>query len=220
MSCVAPSIETTIAVPPVINATASRPPRFHIRTAGIILALIVCLPFLCALGLAGYFRLSSATQALRRSAMDSIPGQWHKRFNVHVGSFTLAVARFGSQFFNLPPEPKAALSALNAAEVGVYKLEDEPAPVNYCSVFVAADNVMRHRGWRRIVGVARLHQCVAVYVPLNLHSYRNIKACALVLNEHNLVVASVRGNLQPLLEFATHKLQQEHLPVRLYPGEP
>jgi hypothetical protein len=72
----------------------------------VVLALVLCLPLLCAVGIAGYFRLSSATEALRSSVIESVPGQWDKRFAVHVGGLTLGLVRFGSLFFNLPPEPK------------------------------------------------------------------------------------------------------------------
>ena len=44
--------------------------------------------------------------ALRSSVIESVPGQWDKRFAVHVGGLTLGLVRFGSLFFNLPPEPK------------------------------------------------------------------------------------------------------------------
>ena len=80
------------------------------------MALVLCLPLLCAIGIAGYFRLSSATQALRSSVLDSVPGKWDKRLAVHVGGLTLSLVRLGLRLFNLPPEPKAALAALRGAE--------------------------------------------------------------------------------------------------------
>src|SRR5512135_3087355 len=107
-------------VPPVTCAAASPRPRFRVRTGYVILALVLCLPLLCAIGIAGYFRLSSATQALRSSVIESVPGKCDKRLVVHVGGLTLSLVRLGSRLFSLPPEPKAALEALRGAEVGIY----------------------------------------------------------------------------------------------------
>ena len=175
------------------------------------MALVLCLPLLCAVGIAGYFRLSSATQALRNSVIESVPGQWDKRFAVHVGGLTLSLVRFGSRLFNLPPEPKAALEVLHGAEVGVYNLQDAPCARDYSAMFTAADKCMRRRGWERIVGVARGRQFVAVYMPRSLRTVKRMACCVAVLNEQDLVVASARGNLQPLLELATQRLQEHEL---------
>jgi hypothetical protein len=74
--------------------------RFRKRYAAAI--AIVCLPLVCAIGVAGYFRLSSETQALRGSLMNLTPGAWDKKFAVHVGSLTMGLVRIGSRFLKLP----------------------------------------------------------------------------------------------------------------------
>ena len=195
----------------VTSATAPLRLRFRVRTGYVVLALVLCLPLLCAVGIAGYFRLSSATQALRNSVIESVPGQWDKRFAVHVGGLTLGLVRFGASFFNLPSEPKAALEALHGAEVGVYNLRDAPCAPDYSAMFTAADKCMRRRGWERIVGVAEGRQFVAVYMPRNLRTVKRMACCVAVLNEQDLVVASARGNVQPMLELATQHLQEHDL---------
>jgi len=147
-----PTSQTTA---PLASSAVSPPLRLGVRAGGVVLVLVFCLTLLCAIGIASCFRLSSAPQALRRSVMESVPGQWDKRFAVNVGGFTLGFVRFGSHFFNLPPEPKAALEALRGAEVGVYKLRNPPPALDYSAVFKAADETMRRRGWERIVGSRR-----------------------------------------------------------------
>ena len=107
-------------------------------------------------------------------------------------------------------ELKAALGALHGAEVGVYNLQDAPCALDYSAVFTATDKCMRRRGWERIVGVARGRQFVAVYMPRNLRTAKRMECCVAVLNERDLVVASARCNLEPLLELATQRLQEEH----------
>ena len=202
--------ETGVRIPPVISSVAVSK-RGRLRAGHVILCVVLCLPLVCAVGVAGYFRLSYPTSALRTGLMESVPGQWDKRFAVHVGPLTLGLVRFGSQFFTLPPEPKAALGALHAAEVGVYKLEGTLSALDYSAMFVAADNAMKRCGWERIVGVAKGTQFVAVYMPRNVRTLKRMGCSVVVLNERDLVVAGARGNLEPLLDLARSKLQ-EHNP--------
>lgn len=189
-------------VPPVIGSTAFPRRRFRVSKGYVALALVLCLPLLCAIGIAGYFRLSTTMQTLRSSVMESVPGKWDKRFAIHVGGLTLELVRLGSRFFNLPPEPKAALEALHGAEVGVYKLQTAPATLDYSAVFTAADKSMTQCGWERIVGVVQGRQFVAVYIPRDLRAPKRMACCVVVLNEQDLVVASARGNPEPLLSIA------------------
>jgi hypothetical protein len=198
-------------IPPAIVAGTSSRRRFRLRAWYVVLALVLCLPLVCAIGIAGYLQLSSPTRALRSSVIESVPGQWDKRFAVNVGGLTLGMVRFGSRLFNLPPDAKAALGVLHGADVGVYNLHDAPSALDYSAMFSAADKCMRGRGWERIVGVARGRQFVAVYMPRNLRTVKRMACCVAVLNEQDLVVASARGNLQPLLELATQRLQDHDL---------
>jgi hypothetical protein len=213
--------QAPIAVPPRLRNTvaatqrqtvpvmpASPRGRFRVRAGYAVLIMFLCVPTLCAVGIAGYFRLSSATKALGNSVMESVPGQWDKRFAVHLGSITMGLVRYGAGFFKLPPEPKAALEAVHGAEVGIYKLQGERSALDYSVIFTAADKSMRRRGWERIVGVAQGQQFVAVYLPRDFHTFNRAGCCVVVLNEQDLVVASARGNLAPLLELATQRLQE------------
>ncbi len=195
-------------------AAASPRRRFRVRAGYVVLALVLCLPLLCAIGIAGYFRLSSATQALRSSVIESVPGKWDKRLAVHVGGLTLSLVRLGSRLLSLPSEPKAALEALHGAEVGIYRLQDAPSALNYSAMFAATDKSMKRRGWERIVGVARDRQFVAVYMPRNLRTVKRMGCCVAVLNEQDLVVASASGNLEPLLELARQRLHEHECSLR------
>ncbi len=183
-------------------------PRYRVRKRYVALAVVAFLFWFCGVGIAGYFRLSSPTQALRSSVMDSVPGQWDKRFAFHLGSLTMGLVRWGSSFFSLPPEPRAALDALHGVEVGVYKLHSAPSNLNYSTMFTTADKSMTRRGWERIVGVLQGQQFVAVYVPHGVHTLERMGCCVVVLNERDLVVASGSGNWQPLFELATQHLQK------------
>jgi hypothetical protein len=208
-----PLMASGTAVRDVGPSPTSPTPRHPIRTClfCVIAALIFSAPLLCGLGVASYFRLSSPTQALRRSVIDAVPGEWDKRIAINVGGFTLALVRFGSHFFQLPPEPKAALGALRGAEVGIYRLERPPSNRDYSAALKIADKSMMRQGWERIVGVAQPGQLVAVYMPRGLRAYRRFNCCVVVLNDQDLIVASGRGNVEPLLDLARQQLSEHSL---------
>ena len=182
---------------------------FRFRKRYVVIIAIVCLPLFCAIHVAGYFRLSSETQALRASLTSLTPGEWHKKFAVHVGSLPLCVVRIGSRFFNLPPEPRAVLDAVRGAEVGIYTLKEERSPVCSSSVLVAADKTMASRGWQRVVGVSERDELVAIYIPRKRMPAAKLACCLMVLQGHQLVLASARGNAEPLLEIARQSLHLE-----------
>ncbi len=189
--------------PPIIGPAASLAPRsggWRIRLAYVILAMFLLTPLVCILGVASYFHLSSPTQALRRSVMDSVPGNWKKNFAINAGPLTLDAARFVLAFVKLPPEARAAVESARAAEVGVYRLRRAEGRVNYAAILRGADKAMGQRGWDRIVGVAQDGQFVAVYAPRGMKSLTRVTCCVAVLDHQDFVVVSARGNLEPLLE--------------------
>ncbi len=194
-------------LPPVIAPAQHARRKFRVRGGYIVLALILLVPAAGAFGITGYFRLSSETQALRGSLMNSVPGEWHKKFAVHAGYITMALVRNLSHHFRMPAEPRAAIEALRGAEVGVYELQGEPIAAEPGQVLQASDKALRARGWERFVGVVQGEQLVAIYLPRKGLSSSHISCCLMVLHERQLVVASVRGNAEPLLELANKKLE-------------
>ena len=208
---VAQAAGTHGGAPSIVCAATSPSPPLRIRPLYFVLLLFLILPVVCASGIASYLHLSSPTQALRSAVMESVPGQWHKRFAVNVGCLTLGLVRFGSSFFHLPPEPRAALQALSHGEVGVYHLEEPMSSPDYALILKTADKSMRRRGWERIVGVAQGGQFVAVYAPGNV-GVKDMSCCVAVLNDRDLVIVSARGNLSPLLDLGRRRLN-DHGPA-------
>ncbi len=198
------------AYPPITPRRRSRR-----GSAYVALAALPALFVLVVIGVTGYFRLGSDTAALRETLMDSSPGQWQKRIAIHIGWVTTRLVRWGAQWAKLDPEPSAALQALDAAEVGVYHLRPGSAPLSLGAALVRADKVMTRRGWDRVVGVCERQQLVAVYLPRRGLSTRRVKCCVLVVSGRDLVVASVRGKVEPLLALAQKRLGNEPGPAPL-----
>jgi hypothetical protein len=182
----------------------SQAPR-KIGRGYIVAAVILLMMGLGFTGVAGYLRLGSESTVLRRSVMNNVAGRWDKKFAVHVGWFTMGVVRWGSHWFSVPPEARAALEACHGVEVGVYKLQPDAGAVDSAAIFSTADAAMSRRGWERAVCVVKPNQMVGIYVPRRGLSCSSLACSVVVLNDRDLVVGTARGNPQPLLEIAARK---------------
>ena len=160
---------------------------------------------LVSIGLTGCFKVSSDVGALRDSIMKAAPAEWEEQIEIGVGPLTLNLARAGLAFVDLEPEARTAFQAVRSAEVGVYNLRSERQPLDHAAMLSAADKTMADRGWDRVVGVMNRRELVAVYVPGQVRSTRNVKFCLVAVNGQELVVASARSNLEPLMEMAWNR---------------
>ncbi len=183
----------------------TKPSRWARAVYLVPLALLVAAGS-CVVGVLGYFHLSADTAALRQSAMQAIGGTWDKTIAVNVGGFTTALVRLGARFFPLEPEPRAAIETVRGGDVGVYTLRSTSVCPDRAAVFTAVDRTMSRRGWERVVGVSQERDLVAVYIPHRRLSPRRMRACVMVFHDRNLVVASARGNLDPLLVLAAQRI--------------
>jgi hypothetical protein len=168
---------------------------------------IACAAGLITSCLTGCFRVSTDVGALRDSVTKAAQAEQEERFEIGVGPLTLNLARAGLAFVDLEPEARTALRAVRSAEVGVYKLRGERREFNHAAMLSAADKTMAGRGWDRVVGVINRHELVAIYVPGNARSSRNMKVCLVTMNDRELIVASARSNLEPVIELAWDKTQ-------------
>jgi hypothetical protein len=190
-------------LPPVITA------RSRISFWYIVLFAFLAVLLLGGVGVARCFVLGSDTAALRQSVMGSVPGTWDRKITARVGLLTTSLVRVAAHFFKLPPEPSAALGALHGAEVGIYKLKQEPGWADSAAILAHADKAMLARGWDRIVAVGKEDKLVAAYFPHRASSARGVKCCLFVLQGRDLVVVSARGNVEPLLDLVTKQLNRE-----------
>jgi hypothetical protein len=191
--------------PPVIAAAPSRRPSMRVRPIYVVLCALLLIPTFCVLGIVSYLSLGSPARALRSAVMESAPGRWHKRIVISPGYLTFDLLRFGAGFVRLPPEAKAALQAVDRAEVGVYHLEDPVSRPNYAHALSKADESMRRRGFEPIVGVVEGNQFVAVYAPDSV-SLNDMTCNVVVFDGKDLVIVSARGNIAPLLDIARRHL--------------
>jgi hypothetical protein len=197
---------------PLSKIVISRASVF-VRPFGVALLALSCL---C---LTGCFRVSSDLRALRDGLMKPASADWEENIEVGVGALTLGVARAGLSFVDLPPEARAALDAARGAEVGVYRLHNNGKRVNRAAMLAQADKAMDKAGWDRMVTVMNDHELVVIYVPDTMGSIRNIKVCVVVFDGQQLVLASARSNVEPLLNLALNRPEFRQLTASLSASE-
>lgn len=158
---------------------------------------------LLSFGLTGCFKVSSDVQTLRDRVMKTSGGKWEKQIEIGVGAITVNLAKAGLSFVHLDPEARTALRAVRGAEVGVYELRHLRGTFDPTTFLDAADKALLTRGWDRLVGVMDAHEFVAVFVRNDVCSPSDVKFIAAVFDGRELVLASARSNLEPLMELAT-----------------
>jgi hypothetical protein len=185
---------------------------FWIGAATLAIALTLVATLVVA-GITAYLGIGRDAEALRDSLMESAPGDWQRKVEFHVGAFTLNLARAPLAFVKIDPDLRAILRVVRSTEIGVYQLRDASKRLDHTAMLAAADRMMATRGLERTVGVLDRDELVAVYLSARLSSPRNVKACIVVVEDGQLVVASVRSNLEPLLEVVQRHVrwrQQEY----------
>jgi hypothetical protein len=159
----------------------------------------------------GCFRVSSDTRALRDVGLDVAGAGAKEKIEVGVGFFTVGLAKMGARFVEMPPEIRTMLGSVKGVECSVYELKSRKR--NFADVLQKADKAMAERDCERVVGVVDGGQLIAVYVPRNEDSIRNMSMSVLVLTRSELICATARGDLDSVMELAYAKAQ-EKLPAK------
>lgn len=163
------------------------------------------------LGTTGCFRVGSDTRALRDVALEFGAEGAEEKIEFGVGFFTVGLAKLGTRFVEMPPEIKSILGSVDGVECSVYETRGQPE--NLAVLLKEADKAMDKRGCDRVVGVLDNEQLIAVYVPRGVNSHRNMSISVMVLTKRELICASARGDLEPVMQMAFAKAH-ENLPKK------
>lgn len=159
----------------------------------------------------GCFRVSSETRALRDVGLEYGAEGADEKIELGVGFFTVGLAKLGTRFVEMPPEARSILGSVKGVECSVHEISGRTEDL--AEVLKRADEVMEERGCERVVGVIDREQLVAVYVPRNATSHRNLSMSVMVLTKRELICATARGDLEPVVQMVFEKAQ-EHLPKK------
>lgn len=182
------------------------PRETHMRTfKGAATGILLCGLLLST---SGCFRVSRDTTVLRDAVLDNSSADWDQKVELGAGRLTFALAHIGSRWVDMPEEAREIFGSVSGGEVSVFESKGKRHREDRAKILEIADRKMSGRGWERMVGVSQEENFVAVYVPKEQTSTRNVRVCVLVLNERNLVCASARTDLKPLLKLAMEKTDE------------
>jgi hypothetical protein len=172
--------------------------------------------FLCAFLLAilapvalafAVFHVSGDTRALRNAVVDDSSTHWKRRVELNAGPLPFVATRFVLPFIKqVDPDIKQAATAIGGMEVSVHELVGSQP--DRARILTEADASMSKRGWDRTVCVLERDTAVAVYVKANPKN-GDFKISTLVLNEKIMVAATGSGNLNPVMEVALRKAEEQ-----------
>ena len=186
------------------NRSGSSALRIVLVIIGGTLLMLAC----GAWAVTGYFRLSSGTATLRDSVLAESHGEWSRKIALNIGIFTTGLARAGLSFVKMEPEARTALNAVTGVDVAIYTRGKGSGEMNCGAVLARADKKMGPRGWTRVVAVCEKREFVVVYMPSGKISPRNVTCCVLVVDGKEMVVASVRGNLEAIQSLVEAKIHE------------
>jgi hypothetical protein len=174
----------------------SSPATWMLKTAALLTF------FLLLISSIGCFRMKGEAEVLLESLQQSTSLEWDRQIEIRAGVLTLMLARTGLQFVDLDPQARAALKAVRNVQAGVYKTNNTLGSADLSRMMLAADQAMARRGWESIIVVIDQDSLLAVYAPGKWNSSREMNVCLFTFNGRELVIASARSDLQPLLDLA------------------
>lgn len=188
------------------------PPPVHprrFRARHLVVALLAVFGvFVLALVLS--FRVGAEIRTLRRATLAAAPELWERKFELGVGRLPVWLAQGGLSFVPLEPEARAAISALRSADVAIYRKRPGSPDPDRTTLMANVQTAMEKDGWEPVVLVRDGRETVAIFVPTRPASADSaVRATLLVLDGSELVMASVRADLAPVIEavLASDRLQ-------------
>jgi len=168
----------------------------------LVMTILVVTPLLVPAALYYSLRPSGDLDALCGAVSQSTGLEFGREFELSLSPMACTLVRAGTAWAGLPPEAQSAFRAIRAVEVGVYGVSLRATAAGSRCALVEIDEAMSKRGWERIVGVMNRREVVAVFAPRAIPSRRDLSLAVLVFDGSRVVVASVRGDPEALVELA------------------
>lgn len=145
--------------------------------------------------------LNRDARLMRNEILSTIEGHSHTQVQLSVGPTILSGVRLGLAFSDqIPREAKLAVNAVRSASVGVYELSEDAGETLRAKMFVATDQVMRRRGWTRVVVVNSDGNTVLIYMPENATDHGRQRVCLAVCERDKLVIVSATADTASLVD--------------------
>lgn len=194
-----------------MNPPATAPRARH-RYWPWILGFLLTPPVVLGLMVWSAVHLNRDATALRQELMLATGADWNTKVQLSAGPLLLSAVRAGvGCLHDLPPEARAALSAVRSASVGVYERSHSGGPALRDHLLAAADELMNRRGWIRIVGVADGGDTVMIYLPAGAESATPSSVCLAVCSNRELVIVAAQVEPDALAALAVRELDKRKL---------
>lgn len=193
---------------PVTNSAPAAPRRSYGRWIVVGLVLLVSPVFILGIAAWSMLTLNRDAALLRREVMNATNSDWHTKVQMDVGGVTLGAIRAALTFVHHKDIDDAglALSAVRSASVGVYERQRVDDGTSFAKLSGHTDELMRKRGWTRLVGVSSGKENVLVYTS-DRGSDDRLDLCLAVIDGKELVVVSTRVDPEALVQ-----LVEKHAP--------
>ena len=181
------------------------------RAAVLQVLAVLAAVCLLAVGLVGLVVYRTITvggdiRAARNAVLKDLNIKCASKVEVTAHPLLVHLVRFGLSFAPIEPEARLAMKAFRGAEVGVYQLRSSLGVSERRAVFSQIDQRLAGRGWERTVAVLDGDDLVMVFTPEKELDLDDVAAFVVVLNGHDLVLVSGRGDLEPIVELVTGKM--------------
>jgi len=177
----------------------------HLRSSKRTVIGSLRLPMTAALALAALVGCSGGkpdVRTVRQAVIEASGKGWKPQFRVGVGPLSLGLLRATLCFTGIDPEAAAALQALHAADVSLDRRFKHVPQAPSATWLSKADARLQPLGWQRTITVVERDHTVLVYFPTAERPTKDLEVCVVVLEPDQLIVASARSDLQPLLDLA------------------
>jgi hypothetical protein len=168
-------------------------------------------------GILSMLTLDRDAAFLRREVMAATDVKWHTKVQMSAGWITLGAVRTGLRFIQAEhmDDARLAMQAVRRASVGVYESNVRITNIARGQLFSRTDEMMKKRGWTRLVGVAENHETVLVYTAEDIGHSSRIDLCVAVVDGDKLIVVSTNVDASALADLAERHIPKDGLRDKL-----
>ena len=196
--------------------------RFRLRYLAVPCAVVA---FLLGLNVVLFFQPGPETRVLARALTRGNTSSWKQQISLHPGFFSMCAVRMVLQFLPVPADARTIAGAINSGGVTIYRNNEAGRLTVSPQSLLVADKEMSRQGWLRTVFVKSRDELVMIYTSQKPTLFGNMKCCAAIQKENELVLVEVSGDFGKVVELARKHIgdtrpRSKHLTLRVPQRQP
>ncbi|MDA3860308.1 MAG: DUF4252 domain-containing protein [Melioribacteraceae bacterium] len=148
----------------------------------------------------GCIGVDRSFRGIRDYVLASSESQFDKEFEFSFGAVTIGMAEIAINFADVEEPIDEILSEINSVQVGIYNSSSEEKFKSNFEELNFLTNKMKNAGWDCIVRSVDKNDMAAVFV--RIHEDELNQLFVIAINEDEIVLAEVLGNLNKVIEIA------------------